>query len=230
MTAAFAFTPPAQPGVAIEGTDALFPIRRIFCVGRNYRDHMKEMGLDPDREEPFYFTKSAHAYLASGRSTPYPPGTGDYHHEMELVIAIGAPGFHVTPEGADALVFGYACGLDMTRRDLQLAARAKGRSWDLGKDIEDGAVVAAITPKAGAGAIEDADLALTVNGEPRQTANLRQLIWSPAEIVGHLSRFYHLEPGDLIFTGTPEGVGPINRGDVIEGHIDRIGDLTVTID
>lgn len=225
----YAFEPGSISVVPIDGSDAVYPVSRIFCVGRNYTAHIREMGFDPNREEPFYFTKSPSTILHSGCELPYPPGTANFHHEMELVVAIGAPGFQVTPESALDLVYGYACGLDMTRRDLQLAARDKGRPWDLGKDVESCAVISPIRKLADAGALEAARLWLQVNGETRQDTSLAKLIWSVPELVANLSNFYHLEPGDLIYTGTPEGVGPVVPGDQLRGGIDGVGEINVTI-
>ncbi|MFG1391673.1 fumarylacetoacetate hydrolase family protein [Xanthobacter agilis] len=216
------FPAPALPLVPVTGSTALYPVHRIFCVGRNYAEHAREMGHAVDREAPFYFTKPATAIALSDAVIAYPPGTANYHYEMELVVALGAPAFRV-PE-ADALnaVFGYACGLDMTRRDLQLDARAKGRPWDLGKAFEQSAVIAPITPAAAFGAVGPQRIALTVDGTVRQEAHLSDLVWSVAELVSHLSKYYHLAPGDLIYTGTPAGVGAVLPGARLEGTIDGL--------
>jgi len=187
------------------------------------------MGFDPNREEPFYFTKSTSAVIPSGSTIPYPPGTENYHHEMELVIAIGESGFNIGTEEANAYIYGYACGLDMTRRDLQLVARDKGRPWCLGKDIENGAVIQTIQPVSSIGHPDTGRIWLSVNGETKQDSDLANLIWSVPEVISHLSQFYHLQPGDLIYTGTPEGVGPVTSGDQIEGGIDGIGTISLTI-
>lgn len=226
----FLFDPPPQPAIPIFGSDRLFPIRRIFCVGRNYRAHLAEMGLDPDRDPPFYFTKSAHDYAPTGSTIPYPPGTADYHYEMELVLAIGARAFRISPQDASACVFGYACGLDMTRRDRQLEAREKRQSWDLGKDFEESAVIGAIKPKELAPEIADQRIVLRRNGEIVQDSTLGRLIWSAPEIVSHLSSYYRLAPGDVIFTGTPAGVGPAVSGDILHGEIDGVGEVNAIID
>ena len=222
------FDLPMLPEVPVTGSDAVFPVRRIFCVGRNYAAHAAEMGVEVDREAPFYFTKTPWAICHSGATVPYPPGTANYHHEMELVVAIGAPAFRVSTSEAMAAVWGYACGLDMTRRDLQQAERVKQRPWDLGKDVEHSAVIAALTPAADF-AVADQRIALSVNGAVRQDARLGELIWSVPEIVSHLSGFYHLMPGDLIYTGTPAGVGAVVAGDVIEGSIDGLTPLRLTL-
>ena len=192
-------------------------MHRIFCVGRNYAEHAREMGVEVDREAPFYFLKSALALVPTGATVPYPPGTSNYHHELELVVAIGAPAFRVGVDDAAGAVFGYAAGLDMTRRDLQLAERAKQRPWDLGKDFEQSAVIAPITRAADFGAVAGQRITLAVNGATRQDARLAELVWSVPELVSHLSRFYHLAPGDLIYTGTPAGVGAVGPGDVLVG-------------
>ncbi len=223
------FTVPPAPTVAVAGSTARYPVGRIFCVGRNYADHAKEMGVEVDREAPFYFLKQAGAIVESGATIPYPPGTSNYHYEMEFVVAIGAPAFEVPVEAAMDAVFGYACGLDMTRRDLQLAARAKQRPWDLGKDFEQSAVITEIVPKAEFGAVGPQRITLAVGGATKQDAHLSDLVWSVEELVSHLSRYYHLVPGDLIYTGTPAGVGPVVAGDVITGSIDGLPPIALTI-
>lgn len=217
------------PAIAVNGEIATYPIRRIFCVGRNYAAHAAEMGIAVDREKPFYFTKSAASAVLSGATAPYPPGTENYHYEMELALAIGAPAFRVSVEDALACVYGYGCALDMTRRDLQLSERAHQRPWDLGKDVENSAVFAPITKAADFGAIADQRIYLEVNGEVRQDATLTELIWSVPEIISHLSGFYHLQPGDLIMTGTPAGVGPVQPGDVLSGGVDGLDPIRLTI-
>lgn len=226
----YLFTPPPVQSVAVRGKDQRFPIRRLFFVGRNYHAHAVEMGKPVDKsvERPFYFTKDPSTLVPSGATVPYPSETSNYHHEMELVLAIGAPGFKVPAEQAHELVYGYACGLDMTRRDLQLVARDKGRPWDLGKDIEHGSVCSEIVPMPGV-VLERGALSLTVNGQPRQTSDLDKLIWNIREIIADLSLFYHLQPGDLIYTGTPEGVGAVVPGDRIEGRIDGVGEISLNV-
>jgi fumarylpyruvate hydrolase len=223
------FPSPAFPTVPVHGEDALYPVHRIFCVGRNYAEHAKEMGVEVDRESPFYFLKSALALVPTGTTVPYPPGTSNYHYELELVVAIGAPAFRVSVEDAPAAVFGYAAGLDMTRRDLQLAERVKQRPWDLGKDFEQAAIIAPLARAADFGPIGDQSITLTVNGATRQDARLSELVWSVPELISHLSRFYHLAPGDLIYTGTPAGVGPLVPGDAIVGRIDGLEPVALTV-
>lgn len=226
----FLWTPPAVASVAVRNLDARLPVNRLFFVGRNYHAHANEMGRPVDKsvERPFYFTKSPQTLLADGATLPYPPETNNFHYEMELVIAIGAPGFRVSQEQAHEIIYGYACGLDMTRRDLQLAARDKGRPWDLGKDVEHSSVCGEIVPMQGK-VIEDADISLTVNGEVKQQSNVSYLIWNIREIIADLSLFYHLQPGDLIYTGTPEGVGPVVPGDTLKGKVEGIGELNLVI-
>lgn len=229
MTKTTLFPSPEWPTIPVKGETAEYPVHRIFCVGRNYAAHAAEMGVAVDREAPFYFTKSALMTEASGATVPYPPGTENFHYEMELVIVIGAPVFKADKATAAKAIFGYCCGLDMTRRDLQLAARAKQRPWDLGKDIEQSAVFARITPAAEVAAIGPQRIHLEVNGEVRQDAKLEDLIWKVEEIVSHLSHYYHLAPGDVIMTGTPAGVGAVVEGDVITGGIDGLDPITLTI-
>ncbi|WP_272009873.1 fumarylacetoacetate hydrolase family protein [Roseovarius sp. ZX-A-9] len=229
MSAKMLFDPAPTPTVPISGSDALFPVRRIFCVGRNYAAHAAEMGNEVDREAPFYFAKSAHALALSGTEIAYPPGTSDCHYEMEFVMAIGAPAHQVSVKDAMAAVYGYACGIDLTRRDLQAAAKEKRRPWDLGKDFENAAIMAPITPAARFGSIADQAIMLEMDGARVQDATLRDMIWSAPEIIAHLSRFYHLAPGDLIYTGTPAGVGPVAPGAALEGHIDGLAPVSLRI-
>ena len=230
-TANFVFAPPATPALPVVGTAARFPVHRIFCVGRNYHAHALEMGNPVDKAtmKPFYFTKSPSALVDSGATVPYPCGTANYHYEMELVVAIGAHGFRLAEADAPRMIFGYAAGLDMTRRDLQLVAREQGRPWDLGKDFEKSAVCTPILPVGDLGVLTGGAITLQVNGETKQSADLAQLIWNIPELLADLSKFYHLEPGDLIYTGTPEGVGPVKPGDRISGHIDAVGDVTLNV-
>ena len=187
------------------------------------------MGVAVDRDAPFYFTKAAEHYVSSGSRVPYPPGTNSYHYELELVVVIGAPAFRVPADGALECVFGYACGLDMTRRDLQAAAKEQRRPWDLGKDVEQSAVLSEIAPATEIGHPTAGLIELRVNGETRQSADVSQLIHKVPEVIAHLSGYYHLQPGDLIYTGTPEGVGPVKPGDTLEGSIERVGTLTLKI-
>jgi fumarylpyruvate hydrolase len=225
----FLFEPPPQPGVPVKGESALYPVHRIFGVGRNYVEHAKEMGVEPEREAPWYFTKPSTAIVLSGGTVPYPPGTQNYHYEMELVVAIGAPAYFAETDQALSAVFGYATGLDMTRRDLQMAERAKSRPWDIGKSFEQSAVIAPITKLDQFGDIGPQRITLAVNGENKQNALLSQMIWSVPEIISHLSRYYHLGPGDLIYSGTPAGVGPVKPGDRLTGKIDGLAPVDLTI-
>ena len=226
----YLWTPPSIPSLPVRGKQERLPVNRLFFVGRNYHAHAVEMGrpVDKANERPFYFTKAPSTLVESGATVPYPAETQNYHFEMELVLAIGAPGFRVKATDAHTLVYGYACGLDMTRRDLQLTARDKGRPWDLGKDIEQGSVVSEIVPMQGS-VLTQGELALTVNGDPRQKSDLDKLIWNIRELIADLSLFYHLQPGDLIFTGTPEGVGPVLAGDRIDGHVAGVGEISLHI-
>ena len=223
------FSVPPSPTVPVKGTELQFPVNRIFCVGRNYAAHAKEMGMAVDREAPFYFMKSASSIVASGATVPYALGTSNLHHEMELVVAIGKPAFRVTEKDAPEAIYGYACGLDMTRRDLQLNARDKGRPWDLGKNFEDSAVISEIVRVSESGLIQSGDISLSVNKELRQSGDISDLIWNVPELIADLSKYYHLQPGDLLYTGTPAGVGPVEPGDVITGSIDQVGEIEFTI-
>lgn len=226
----YLFNPPPVAALPIRGHNERFPVNRLFFVGRNYHAHAVEMGKPVDKavERPFYFTKSIGTLTPSGTTVPYPSETADYHFEMELVVAIGRAGFRVPAADAHELIYGYAAGLDMTRRDLQLAARDKGRPWDLGKDIEHGSVCSEIVPMPFT-VIERGAIELAVNGAMRQSSDVDKLIWSIREIVEDLSRFYHLQAGDLIYTGTPEGVGAVVPGDRLEGRVDGVGSVSLTI-
>ena len=226
----YLWNPPPVYSLPVRGKKERVPINRLFFVGRNYHAHAVEMGRPVDKsvEVPFYFTKSPQTLVESGATIAYPPETRDYQHEMELVVVIGKPGFRIAEADAAALIYGYACGLDMTRRDLQLVAREKGRPWDLGKDVEQSSVVSEIVPMRGL-VLDKGELAMTVNGQPRQKTDIDKLIWSIPELIWDLSRFYHLQPGDLIFTGTPEGVGALQPGDRIDGHVDGVGDIVLHV-
>lgn len=231
MTATF--FPVPQPILAdVAGTDTKFPIKRIFCVGRNYHAHAAEMGVSVDKntQEPFYFLKDAAAYVPSGSTIPYPPKTANYHYEMEFVVAIGQDGFQVPENEADGLIFGYACGLDMTRRDLQLKARETGRPWDLGKNFEQSAVLSPIVRVEESGIINEGAIELRQNDKVVQQADLSLLIWNVREIIAHLSQFYHLQAGDLIYTGTPEGVGAVQSGDTLVGKVAGVGEIELRIE
>ncbi|MGL1833841.1 fumarylacetoacetate hydrolase family protein [Rhodocyclaceae bacterium SMB388] len=227
----YLWNPSPVYSLPVRGSDARLPVKRIFCVGRNYHAHAVEMGRPVDKAtmSPFYFLKDASSLIESGATVPYPTGTSNYHFEMELVVAIGKPGFRVAEADADDMIYGYAAGLDMTRRDLQLVAREQGRPWDLGKNFENSAVCSEIVPAAGLGVLEKGAIDLKVNGETKQSSDLSKLIWNVREIIADLSKFYHLEPGDLIYTGTPEGVGAVQPGDMITGHVDGVGDVALTI-
>lgn len=218
---------PALPTVtlAVTGRPERFPVRRIFCVGRNYAEHAKEMSAEPEAEPPFFFTKPADAIVESGSRIPYPPATNNLHHEGELVVAIGKSGSMVSEEDAHALIWGHAAGNDLTRRDLQAEAKAARRPWDMAKGFDKSAVVGAIRP----GALPNATLRCSVNGKTRQEAQLSDMIWTPASIIAALSRMVSLSPGDLIFTGTPAGVGPLTRGDTCKVEIEGLQSASVTI-
>lgn len=208
-----------------------FPVNRVFCVGRNYAAHAREMGKDPDREAPFFFMKPANAVVdASAPVTiPYPPKSSNFHHEIELVVAIGEGGRDIAVADALRHVWGYAVGLDMTRRDLQLEARDKGRPWEFGKSFARSAPIGALHRAADVGHPDHGTIAVTVNGQPRQASDIAKLIWSVAECVAYLSEYEALEPGDLIMTGTPEGVAAVQRGDVMRGTIDALSPIEVTV-
>ena len=225
----FVFPPLPQASAAVRGSAQRYAVDRIFCVGRNYAAHAREMGGDPTREPPFFFNKTPAHLVASGAVLPYPPGTADYHHEVELVVAIGQPAFRVLPGQAEACVWAYACGLDMTRRDLQADAKKAGRPWAFGKDFEGAAVLGALVPASQIGHPARGAIELAVNGQRRQHGDLADLIWRVPEVVANLSQYYHLQPGDLIYTGTPEGVGPVQPGDRLEGRIDGVGDVVLTV-
>lgn len=226
----YLFTPPPAMSLPVRGLDARFPINRLFFVGRNYHAHAVEMGRPVDKsvERPFYFTKAPQTLTLSGATVAYPPETRNYHFEMEMVVAIGQAGFRVKAEDAHTLIYGYGAGLDMTRRDLQLVARDKGRPWDLGKDVEQSSVCSEIVPMQGV-VIENGAIALEVNGQTKQSSNVDKLIWNIRELIADLSLFYHLQPGDLIYTGTPEGVGPVVSGDQITGRVEGVAEVALTV-
>lgn len=225
----FVFPPPPTPSVEVKGRNERFPVHRIYCVGRNYAAHAREMGQDPEREPPFFFTKPADAVAPNNAVVPYPQQTRNLHHEVELVVAIGAGGRDIPAERALQHVYGYAVGNDLTRRDLQLEARDKGRPWDAGKGFDRAAPISAIRPASESGHPSEGGIWLTVNGELRQQANLRELIWSVPEIIAELSKLFELAPGDLIFTGTPAGVGAVTPGDRIEAGIEGLDTLVTLI-
>lgn len=223
------FVLPERPAVPITGAATTFPVRRIFCIGRNYAAHAREMGKDPNREFPFFFTKFPDAAVPRGGEIPYPSQTGNYHYEAELVIAIGKEGAEISNAAALDLVFGYAVGLDMTRRDLQFEARDKGRPWDTGKNFAFSAPIGPIRPVETGGHVSGGRIHLTVNGITKQDADIADLIWDCAETIAYITRFERLLPGDLIYTGTPAGVGPVLPGDVIDVAIAGLEPLRVTI-
>ena len=223
------FSLPEPLSIPVQGETAKYPVGRIFCVGRNYVAHAAEMGVEVDREAPFYFTKSSANAMLSGGSAPYPPGSENFHYEMELALAIGKPLFRATAEEARAAIYGYGCALDMTRRDLQIRERKKQRPWDLGKDLEQGAVFAPLTKAGDWGPVADQRIWLTLDDEIKQDATLAELIWSVEEIICHLSGFYHLRPGDLILTGTPAGVGPVLPNQQINGAITGLTPISLNL-
>jgi fumarylpyruvate hydrolase len=222
----FIFEPPPIVSVPINGTQQRFPVGRIFCVGRNYEEHAREMGFEADREAPFFFMKPADAIVIDNGNVTYPQGTRNFHHEIELVVAVGVGGSNIAPANALEHVFGYAVGNDLTRRDLQIAAREKGRPWDAGKAVEQSAPIGAIAPAAMIGHPTSGRIWLKVNDQIRQDGDLSGLIWSVPELIAFFSNLYHLKPGDLIFTGTPAGVGRVNPGDVLIGGVEGVGEIT----
>lgn len=225
----YVINPPAIASVAVAGLEARFPVRRIFCVGRNYAAHAREMGRDPDREPPFFFTKPADAVVDDQQTIAYPPETNNFHYEAELVLAIGQGGVNIPEEQALEHIWGYAIGNDLTRRDLQLVAREQGRPWDWGKAFDRSAVCGPIHPVSEVGHIEQGSIRLSVNGTVKQDADLQELIWSVPEIVSILSRTMEIKAGDLVYTGTPAGVGPLVPGDVCVIEIAGLGSITTTI-
>ena len=228
----YLFTPPAPVSVPVVGETAQFPVQRIYCVGRNYEEHAKEMGFT-GREPPFFFLKPANALVVveAGQTgaLPYPSLTQNFHHEIELVVAIGTGGKNIKAIDAMKHIYGYAVGLDMTRRDLQNEMKKQGRPWCIGKAFDHSAPIGPITPIAQAGDVTQAEITLEVNGQVRQTSTIAKLIWNIAETIEHLSAAWELQPGDLIYTGTPEGVAAVVAGDVLTGHVAGLGSLSVKI-
>ena len=224
----FAIPPPATPSVAVAGTNQRFAVHRIYCIGLNYADHIREFGRDPERSPPVFFMKPADAVVANGTPIPYPPATSNFHYEIELVVAIGRGGREIDPRQGLGHVFGYAAGNDLTRRDLQKAAKDRGEPWDTAKGFDHSAPVAAIRP-ASLGHLARGRIWLAVNGETRQQSDLSQMVWDVPHIIAALSKLYELQPGDLIFTGTPAGVGPVKAGDCLEGGIEGLEVLRNTI-
>jgi len=225
----YVFARPAQPAVKVEGETRLFPVRRIFCVGRNYADHAREMGADPTRELPFFFCKPADALVADGSTIPYPPQTRDLQHEIELVAAIAKGGSNIAREDALSHVFGYGVGIDLTRRDLQQEAKDKKRPWDWGKGFDNSAPISALSKASKIGHPAAGRIHLTVNGAVKQDGDLSQLIWPVADVIVFISQSMRLEAGDLIYTGTPAGVGPVQPGDVLKGEVAGVASLTIRI-
>ena len=223
----YAFEPPPQPAVPIVGEAALYPVRRILCVGRNYQAHRREMGGGDDPDPPFFFAKPADALVLPGADAPYPPLTHNLHHEMELVVALGSGGADIAAADALGLVFGYAAGVDLTRRDLQNASRDKGQPWEAGKAFDAAAPISAI--RRWTGPPPQGRITLKVNGQIKQDAVVADMIWGVADIIAEASKLWRLAPGDLIYTGTPEGVGPLVRGDRVEGEIEGVGALAFRI-
>ncbi|MEK9620684.1 MAG: fumarylacetoacetate hydrolase family protein [Alphaproteobacteria bacterium] len=224
----YVIDPPAICALPVRGDDALFPVRRIYCIGRNYAAHTIEMGGDPDREEPFFFQKNAQAADVSG-TFPYPPETQDVHHEIEMVVALKSGGANIPVESALDHVFGYGVGIDMTRRDLQAVAKEQRRPWEPGKAFERSAPMGEIVPAAQIGHPDKGLVELRVNGEVRQTGDLGQMIWKVPEMIAYLSRFYDIAAGDLIMSGTPSGVGPVARGDRLDCVVEHVGSITVSV-
>jgi fumarylpyruvate hydrolase len=225
----FVITPPAVPSLAIAGSPDRFPLRRVFCVGRNYAAHAREMGNDPNREPPFFFAKPADAVVAAEGTLPFPRATEDLHHEVEMVVALGAGGADIAPENALALVWGYGVGLDLTKRDLQAVAKELSRPWDLAKGFDASGPCSALHPVSEVGHPSDKRIWLEVNGAVKQEGNLNEMIWGVADMISYLSRFVELAPGDLIFSGTPAGVGPLKPGDRVRGAVDGVAQFDFTI-
>ena len=225
----FVFPPPATPSVAVAGSSARFPVRRVFCVGRNYAAHAREMGNDPTREPPFFFMKPADAVVPAEGVIPYPPLTDNLHHEVELVVALAVGGSRVAPEEALSLVWGYGVGLDLTRRDLQDVAKKMSRPWDWGKAFDASAPCAALRPVSEVGHPSAGRVWLEVNGELRQQGDLNELIWPVADVISHVSQSVALQPGDLIYTGTPAGVGALQPGDRVSGGVEGVGTFAFEI-
>ncbi len=219
----------AQATLGVRGTDHVFPVNTIYCVGRNYADHAIEMGGDPDREPPFFFIKPAYALLENGGEMEYPAFSEDVHHEVEMVVALKAGGRDVSVEDAMQLVYGYAVGIDMTRRDLQSEAKDKSRPWEAGKSFRHAAPCSEIVPIEATGEINAGNIFLDINGERKQAGDVNQMIWKVPEVISRLSSMFVLNPGDLIFTGTPAGVGPVHRGDQVVAHIDEVGELRISV-
>ena len=225
----YVFAPPATVSVGVVGESARYPVRRIYCVGRNYAEHAREMGHDPDRELPFFFQKNPDNLVLDNKDFPYPTMTSNLHHEIELVVAMGQGGRDIQAANALAHVYGYALGIDLTRRDLQNEAKKTGRPWEIGKAFEHSAPMTDITPAAKSGHLSKRAIWLKVNGEVRQQSDLTQLIWNIPEIIAHLSAIFELRAGDLIMTGTPAGVAAVKPGDVMEGYCEGVGTIITKV-
>ena len=225
----YVLTPQPRPALPVKGSPKFFPVHRIYCVGRNYAEHAKEMGHDPNREAPFFFQKNADSLVMDGETFPYPSKSKDVHHEIELVVALGSGGRDIAVKDALAHVYGYAVGLDMTRRDLQGEAKKLGRPWEVGKAFDAAAPCSAIVRAGDIAHPVKGAISLAVNGTPRQQGDLAEMIWSVPEIIAQLSGLFELKAGDLIYTGTPAGVGPVQRGDKLHGVIAGVGELKVTV-
>lgn len=224
----FVIEKPETVALPVSGTDAVFPVRRVYCIGRNYAAHAIEMGHDPDREPPFFFQKNPDNLDASG-AFPYPPHSNDVHHEVEMAVALKSGGTNIPLDKAMEHVFGYGISIDMTRRDLQGEAKKLGRPWEIGKAFERSAPIGSLHPIAETGALDTGRIALTVNGEVRQEGDLNQMIWKVPEMIAHLSDYFELAPGDVILSGTPAGVGPVSKGDVLVASVERLGSITITV-
>lgn len=220
----------ASASVAIANSDEKFPVRRIFCIGRNYEAHAIEMGAGSNREAPFYFTKAADTIVANGASVLYPPRSKELHHEIELVVAIGTAGFNIAPASALEHVFGYAVGIDLTRRDLQREAKSRGRPWDTAKNFDQSAPISEIRLASAIGHPASGRIWLAVNNQLRQEGDIDQMIWSVAESIAEISTYVALAAGDLVYTGTPAGVGPLNAGDRVEGGVEGVANITIGIE
>lgn len=229
MNPEYLFAPAPQASVAVQGVNARFPVRRIYCVGRNYAEHSREMGYDPRSQVPFYFDKPADALVADGGIAPYPTGTENLHHEVELVLAIGCSGRDIPADKASDFIMGYAVGIDLTRRDVQAGAKKDGKPWTMAKGFDFSAPIGAIALAEAIGHPRAGRIALSVNGEVRQDGDIADMVWSPEEIVAALSQQVALAPGDLIYSGTPAGVGPIQPGDKLTAEVEGVGRLTVSI-
>lgn len=225
----YVFAPCPQPVLPVNGSAALFPVHRIFCAGQNYAEHALEMGGDPVRNPPFFFQKNPDNLVINGADFPYPPCSEDVHHEIELVIALKSGGSNIAVEQAYDHVYGYAVGIDMTRRDLQAIAKKSGRPWEVGKAFEHSAPCSSIVTVEKIGHPVTGEISLTINGELRQSGDLNQMIWKVPETISYLSSLFELQPGDLIFTGTPAGVGAVLRGDLLEGSVDGVGTISVVV-